>query len=95
MKGSKIVNINGSVLDLSRINAIKLNSNSTLGPTNIVVVDLKSSFEYVFNPNKDKYKKVKTKNRVEIEYVDYNAAKESMENLSEAWSEYLESQESK
>jgi archaellum component FlaF (FlaF/FlaG flagellin family) len=94
MKGSKIVSFEGSALDLSRINAIKVNTNSSLGPTNILTVDLKSSFEYVFNPNKNKYKKVKTKDHVEIEYVDYNAARESMEDLTGQWREYLESPES-
>lgn len=94
MKRTKIISIDGAALDLSRINAIKVNTNSSLGPTNIMVVDLKSSFEYVFNPNKNKYKKVKTKDRVEIEYADNNAARESMDNLMIEWREYLESTES-
>jgi hypothetical protein len=93
MKRPKIVSIDGSALDLSRINAIKLNTNASLGPTNILVVDLKSGFEYVFNPNKEKFKKVKTKDLVEIAYLDYKAARESMANLIDEWQEYLESSE--
>lgn len=87
----KIITISGLTIDLSRIKAIKINTNSTLGPTNVLTVDLNSKYEYIFNPNKDKFKKQIIKDQVEIEYVDFNTAKESSEELIEEWQQYLSS----
>jgi hypothetical protein len=52
MKRSKIVTIDGCALDLSRIKAIRMNINSTLGTSNTLIVDLNATIDYIFNPNK-------------------------------------------
>jgi len=87
----KIISIQGLTLDLSRIKAIKINTNTKLGPTNVLIVDLNSRYEYVLNPNKNTFVKQKLKDKVEIEYVDYNATKDSYEELIEEWQQYLAS----
>ena len=91
MQHSKIIDFCRFSIDLSRIKAIKVNTNSTLGPTNILKVDLNLRYEYIFNPNKNKFIKQKVKDTVSITYVDYDAAVQAMENLNEIWEEYLES----
>ena len=90
MKRSKIVSIDGCAVDLSRIKAIRVNSNNTLGPTNTLFIDLNSRLEYVFNPNDQKFEKVKMEDTVEIPYVDYNTARDCMNDLMEHWMDYLE-----
>ena len=87
---SKIINVSGFSIDLFRIKAIKVNTNSTLGPTNVLKVDLNLKFEFIFNPNKNKFIKQKINDTVSITYVDYNEAVHAMNNLTEIWQDYIE-----
>ena len=89
MQSSKIITIPGLTIDLSRIKAIKLNTNTSVGPSNILTIDLNTSYQYLFNPNKNKYQKHKIKDAVSVEYVNYNEALENAEHLSELWQVYL------
>lgn len=89
MQPSKIITIPGLNIDLSRIKAIKLNTNTGIGPVNILTIDLNTRYQYVFNPNKNKYQKHKIKDSVYVEYIDYNEAFENAEHLSELWQVYL------
>ncbi|MET4083143.1 hypothetical protein ABIB40_003112 [Pedobacter sp. UYP30] len=91
MQQSKIINVSGFSIDLSQIKAIKVNTNSTLGDTNVLVIDFNLRYEYIFNPNKNKYIKQKIDDNVSITYVDYNAAVEAMESLTSEWQECLDS----
>ncbi|OAQ39824.1 hypothetical protein A5893_09625 [Pedobacter psychrophilus] len=91
MAHSKIIIVNGLSIDLSRIKAIKVNTNSTLGPTNVLMIDLNLRFEYVFNPNENNHTKESIKDTVSINYVNYDGAVEAMNNLSEEWQAYLNS----
>jgi hypothetical protein len=93
MQNSKITSISDFKIDLSRIKAIKINTNTTLGPTNVLKIDLNLRYEYVFNPNKKEYEKETISDTVTIEYFNYNQAQEALESLSEEWQEYLNSEE--
>ena len=93
MQNSKITIVSSFSIDLSRIKAIKINTNSTLGPTNVLKIDLNLKYEYVFDPNKKEYVKDTISDTVTIEYVNYNEAQQALESLSEEWQEYLNSQD--
>ncbi|HEX8607669.1 MAG TPA: hypothetical protein VF679_03395 [Pedobacter sp.] len=93
MQNSKIIIVSGVSIDLSRIKAIRLNTSSTLGPTNVLKVDLNLKYEYIFNPTLREYEKQAINDVISIEYVDYNDAQDALENLTEVWQEYSENQE--
>ncbi|MEJ7559195.1 MAG: hypothetical protein WKF66_12870 [Pedobacter sp.] len=93
MQKSKIIIVSGFSIDLSRIKAIRLNTSTTLGPTNVLKVDLNLRYEYIFNPNKKDFEKEAINDMISIEYVDYNDAQDALENLTEVWQEYAETQE--
>lgn len=87
---TKITTVHGFTIDLSRIKAIKVNTNTNLGPTNVLTVDLNQKCEYIFNPNEDKYVMHQIDDKVLIPYIDYNRAVEAMNDLTELWQEYLD-----
>jgi len=89
MHRSKIIIVSGFAIDLSRIKAIRINTNTKIGPTNLLTVDLNTVYTYLFNPNENKFKKQRIRNIAVIEYVDYNAANEAMEDLTSLWQEYV------
>jgi hypothetical protein len=93
MQNSKIIIVSGFSIDLSRIKAIRLNTSATLGPTNVLRVDLNLRYEYIFNPNKKEFEKEAISDIIEIAYVDYDDAKDALESLTEVWQEYAEMQE--
>ena len=93
MQNSKITIVSGLSIDLSRIKAIRLNTNSSLGPTNILNVDLNMKYEYIFHPIKKELEKVPLNDVISIQYVDYDDAKDALESLTEVWQEYAEQQE--
>jgi hypothetical protein len=93
MQNSKIIIVSGLSIDLSRIKAIRLNTSSTLGPTNVLKVDLNLKYEYIFNPIRREFEKEAINDMISIEYVDYNDAQDALESLTEVWQEYSENQE--
>jgi hypothetical protein len=90
MSKPKITTVDGLSVDLSRIKAIKINTNAKLGPTNVLTVDLNLRFEYVFDPNENKHIKESIEDTVSIAYVGYNEAVEARETLTQEWQEYLD-----
>jgi hypothetical protein len=93
MQNSKIIIVSGFSIDLSRIKAIRLNTSTTLGPTNVLRVYLNLRYEYIFNPNNKEFEKEAINDVIEIEYVDYNDAQDALESLTEVWQEYSEVEE--
>ena len=86
---SKIVTHGGVSLDLSTVKCFKLNTNNSLGPTNLLIVEHKTRKEYVYNPDKDRHEIQEFNETSKVEYPDYDTAVAYRDEWEEIWQDYL------
>ena len=86
---SKIVNFNGTLVDLSRLKAIKINEFYDIKPaSNILTFELDKKSEYIFNPNEKNWELRKTENNILVEYPNGDEAVEAFKEAKNIWGEY-------
>ncbi len=86
----RIINIGNNSIDFERIRAIKQNSNSQLGKTNVIIVEYNSRIEYSKNPFTEEIEKNEIVDKIEIEYTDFETAQINQVAIQENWNDYLE-----
>ncbi len=90
MKESKIVNSGGVSFDISQVKCFKLNSNRDFGPTNKLVIEFKTRAEYIWNPEIGIYEKQLYNDTIEVEFSDWETARNYTIEFEEIWQDYLE-----
>lgn len=56
----------------------------------ILVIEFKSRFEYIFNPESGKFEKQEYNDKTEIEFSEYEMATAYQREWENMWQEYLE-----
>ena len=85
----KIVTVAGITIDLSRIRGVRINTNSTVGKTNVLHIEYNSRIEYSKNPFTGEIEKAMITDTITQEFADYNAAQQNQSEVQECWSDYL------
>ena len=76
-------------LDLSKIKCIKLVSKS-VRDVNRILIEFKTRYEYVFNPNTGVYDKEKIDDFTELIYPEYDMARMVVIEFKEIWQDFLD-----
>jgi hypothetical protein len=90
MSKPKITTVDGLSVDLSRIKAIKINTNAGIDHKDVLTIDFNSRFKYVFNPNENIHTKEVINDSISIPYFNYSSAVEARETLTKEWQDYLD-----
>ncbi|EDM44939.1 hypothetical protein SCB49_02424 [unidentified eubacterium SCB49] len=85
----KLIALNNTVVELSRIKAISLNGYRDLGETNRIKVELNTRNEYLYNPDLEIYKLIQNEEVIYIEHPNYETAKQHLLEMMEMWEESL------
>ena len=85
----KIVTVAGITIDLSRIRGIRINTNSTVGKTNVLYIEYNARTDYSKNPFTGEIEKTIITDTISQEFVDYDAAQQNQSDVQEYWSDYL------
>lgn len=85
----KVINHVGTSIDLSQVKCFKLSYFSDIGKRNTLIVEFKKRIEHVFNPSTNQYEKEELNDTTEIEFPDWETAREYTKELDELWQDYL------
>ncbi len=88
MKPSIIVTLDGVCIDLARVKALKVKMQPTQEARTMLIVELDARYEYIFNPNKNQYEKVRVEDHVELEYYDHELALDHEQAWLTEWQDY-------
>ena len=86
---SKVINRGGVSIDLSQIKCFKLSPLSTLRKKETLVIEFKKRVEYIFNPVSGEHEKEEINDFTEVEFPDWETARQSTNELEEIWQHYL------
>ncbi len=89
MNSSKVVTHGGVTLNLETIKCFKVSTYTDLGKSNILIIEHKTRFEYIFNPETDEFEKQECNDITEVEYSSYNSACAHRDEWAEIWQDYL------
>ncbi|NJW51954.1 hypothetical protein [Salinimicrobium oceani] len=92
MNSPRMVTHAGLTLNLSQIKCFKLNGFSTIGKQNTLVVEFKTRYGYIENPQTGKFEKQEYTEHTEMEFPDYETAVVFRNEWEEIWQEYLDEQ---
>lgn len=92
MNSPRLTTHAGLTLNLSQIKCFKLNSFSTMGKRNTLVVEFKTCYGYIEHPETGKFEKQEYKEQTEVEFPDYETAVAYRDEWEEIWQEYLDEQ---
>lgn len=79
---SKIINLNGVMVDLRRVKSIIHNDNKN---PNVIKIEFNKRKEYVFNPNIDKWEVQEYNDQVIIDFLDSDIAVENYFQMMSIW----------
>ena len=86
----RIINIGNNSINFERLRAIKHNSHSDLGPTNVLIFEYNARIEYSKNPSTNNVEKTEIVDKIEIEFYDFETAQINHLSIQEYWNDYLE-----
>lgn len=92
MDSQRVVSHGGVTLNLATIKSFKLQTNTDLGNTNVLIIEHKTRFDYIQNPKTGKFEKQEYNEKTEVEYSSYSAAEAHRNEWEEIWQEYLDEQ---
>lgn len=87
MNEPNVVEHYGLSLDISQLKCFRLN---IVDNTNIVEIEYKSSYGYIYNPLTEEYEKHKYSDNTLIEFSDKMDAEGFVEEWSRIWQDYLD-----
>ncbi|MCX6244658.1 MAG: hypothetical protein NTU98_08135 [Bacteroidetes bacterium] len=94
MNKPNIIYHEGIAIDISLVKSIKLVSKS-VQDLQRVVIEFKTRYEYVFNPNKGVHEKEKIDDVTELTYDDFGIAQQIVKEFMEIWQDYLDENKGK
>ena len=92
MNSPRLTTHAGLTLNLSQIKCFKLNSFSTIGKKNTLVVEFKTRYGYVEHPETGKFEKQEYNEQTEVEFPDYDTAVAHRDEWVDFWQDYLDEQ---
>lgn len=92
MYSPRLITHAGLTLNLSQIKCFKLNSFSTVGKQNTLVVEFKTRYDFIQHPETGKFEKQEYREQTEVEFPDYETATVYRDEWVEIWQEYLDEQ---
>ena len=90
MQKSQIVTHAGITMDVSNIKAFHIDGYSPRERSQILRIELKSRYEYLWNPGTKEYDKVLINDFMEHPYADFNTAVAYRDEWQEIWEDFLQ-----
>jgi hypothetical protein len=87
---AKVINHAGVSVDLSQVKCFKLSPFSSIGKTNILVIEFKKRLEYIYNPFTETHEQQEINDFTEVEFPDWETARQYTQELEEIWQDYLD-----
>mgnify|MGYP006896875225 CR=1 FL=1 len=90
MQKSQVVTHGGLTLDVSQIKSFHIDGYTPRERGHILRVELKSRYEYVWNPGTKEYEKLLINDFIEHPYADYETAVAYRDEWQEIWVDCLQ-----
>lgn len=79
-------------LNHSQVKCFRLSNFSGIGKRNTLTVEFKTRYDYIQHPATGEFEKQEYNETTELEFPDYDTAKEYTDEWIEIWQEYLDEQ---
>lgn len=92
LKMKKIINLNGTLVELNKIKGIVINEEGYSDiklKSNFIKIELQNRKEYVFNPSEDEWELHDFNDEILIEFPNYEYVYESFIQIKTVWEEAL------
>jgi len=89
MNKSKIIGHAGVYFDLSKVKCFKLSPFTGTSKDNTLIIEFLIRTEFLFHPAVEEWGKEVYNDTVEIEFPDYETAKQYTKEWAEIWQDYL------
>lgn len=92
MNSPRLVTHAGLTLNLSQVKCFKLNSFSTFGKKNTLVIEFKTRYGFIEHPKTGEFLKQEYNEQTEVEFPDHEIAVVYRDEWENIWQEYLDEQ---
>lgn len=92
MNSQKIVTHAGLTLNLADVKCFRLSSYEGIGKRNTIIVEFKTRYNYIHNPQINQWEKQEYNETTEIEFPHHETAQAYVKDWLEIWQDYLDDQ---
>jgi hypothetical protein len=89
---SRIITHAGITFNLAEVKCFRLSTYNDIGKQNTIIIEFKTRYDFISNPNIGKFEKQEYNEVIEIQFPDYDTAKVHQRELEEIWQDYLDDQ---
>jgi len=87
---NKVVQHGGQTVNIANVKNMKLAQFTDSEKNNTIIIEFKTRYEYIYNPNTDKYELIEINDVAEEEFPDWSSASAYFEEWKGVWQYYLE-----
>ena len=87
---NKVAQHGGQTVNIANVKNIKLSQFTEFGKNYTIIIEFKTCYEYIYNPNTDKYKMIEINDVAEEEFPDWSSASAYFEEWKGIWQYYLD-----
>ncbi len=93
MNKAKVISIAGLTVNLAQVKSFHLSNFSSIGKRNTLIVEFKTRHEYIYNPGTKEYEKQEYNDVSEVQFPDWETAREYVKAWEDNWQDYLNEQD--